>query len=113
MEYRGMDTGMTAAGEWEPALKAASAAGAALNNIRSLAESAPPGRVFDAIATLSDLSHRTEDALVASGMASRQGDRDHSCFELARAVVLMDRLTSEAIPGEHGEPHYLRRRASG
>jgi hypothetical protein len=93
------------------ATKAGSAASAALNRVRSLAASAPAGRAFDAIATLSDISRRIETSLSVSDKGPKEGDRDTSCLELARAVVLMDRLTAEAsVGGERSEPHYLKRR---
>jgi hypothetical protein len=92
--------------------KAGSAASVTLMRVRSLAASAPAGRAFDAIATLSDITRRIETTLSDSGRPSIESERDTSCLELASAVVLMDRLTAEAsIGGERSEPHYLKRRA--
>jgi hypothetical protein len=93
------------------AAKAGSAASVALMRVRSLAASAPAGRAFNAIATLSDITRRIETTLSEGDTRSKEGERDTSCLELARAVVLMDRLTAEAsIGGERSEPHYLKRR---
>jgi hypothetical protein len=44
---------------------AGTAAAAALRQVRSLADQAPSGRMFQAIATLSELSRRAEAALSA------------------------------------------------
>jgi hypothetical protein len=88
------------------------AAGAVMRRVRSLAAEAPAGRAFDAIATLAEITRRIEKSLVASDEALAAGDEDSASLEWARAVVLMDRLTSEAGhdgPGK-GEPAYLRRR---
>ena len=45
------------------------AGAAALRKVRSLAESAPPGRLFAAIATLSDTSAEAARAFEAAGLA--------------------------------------------
>jgi len=90
------------------------AASAALRRVRSLAATAPKGRAFDAIATLSEITRRIEDSLSASDAALEAGDEDSACLEWARAVVLMDRLTSGGTDGRRDEePAYLRRRVQG
>ena len=87
------------------------AASAALRRVRSLAATAPKGRAFDAIATLTEITRRIEDSLSASDAALEAGDEDSACLEWARAVVLMDRLTSGGTDGRRDEePSYLRRR---
>jgi hypothetical protein len=87
-------------------------ASAALRRVRALAAAAPSGRAFDAIATLSEITRRIESSLSASDEALAAGDEDAASLEWARAVVLMDRLTSGT--GTEGrreeEPSYLRRR---
>jgi hypothetical protein len=88
------------------------AASAALRRVRSLAAAAPSGRAFDAIATLTEITRRIETSLAASDEALAVGDEDSASLEWARAVVLMDRLTSGAGTEHHreDEPAYLRRR---
>ena len=87
----------------------------ALRNVGRLAAGAPSGRSFAAIATLTEISRRIEGALVASEEALQGGDEDSASLEWARAVVLMDRMTTEAActKRDEGEPSYLRRRAPG
>jgi hypothetical protein len=85
----------------------------ALRRVRSLAEAAPTGRAFAAIATLTELSQRIETALEASAEALDASDPDSASLELARAVVLMDRMTTEAKADHRStpaQPNYLRRR---
>jgi hypothetical protein len=89
-----------------------SSASAALRRVRSLAAAAPAGRAFDAIATLTEITRRIETSLAASDQALATGDEDSASLEWARAVVLMDRLTSgTGIEGQReDDPSYLRRR---
>jgi hypothetical protein len=85
----------------------------ALRRVRSLAEAAPAGRAFAAIATLTELSQRVETSLEAGAEALEASDPDSASLELARAVVLMDRMTAEAkadINSRPAQPNYLRRR---
>jgi hypothetical protein len=85
----------------------------ALRKTRSLAEAAPSGRAFAAIATLAELSRRIEDSLETGADALAADDPDSASLELARAVVLMDRLTAEAKgdpAARPPQPSYLRRR---
>ena len=90
---------------------AATACAASLRGVHSLAASAPAGRAFAAIATLTELSGRVEERLVAGKKALTGGDRDGATLELAHAVVLMDKmLQAAALPPEQSEPAYLRRR---
>lgn len=75
---------------------AGTAASAVLRKVRSLADAAPPGRLFPAIATLTELTRRIETNLVAAGTAVGRGDNDRGTLELARAVLQMDRLAATA-----------------
>lgn len=86
---------------------------AALRRVRSLAETAPAGRAFAAIATLSDFSHKIEDRLEVADEALASGDEDSAALELARAVVLMDKMAVTASPKAEAPvptPSYLKRR---
>jgi hypothetical protein len=73
------------------------AASAALRRVRSLADSAPPGRLFNSIATLTEMSRRIETSLEAGSAALVAGDEDSASLELARAVIGMDRLASKSL----------------
>jgi hypothetical protein len=92
---------------------AGTAGAAALRKVRSLAQAAPSGRAFAAIATLTEFSMRIEDRLEASEAALGRGDASSAELEWARAIVLMDKLASEAR-GHHAEvsvePTYLKRK---
>jgi hypothetical protein len=87
---------------------------AALRRTRSLAETAPAGRAFAAIATLTDLSQKIQNRMEASDEALAAGDEDSAALEIARAVVLMDRMAETATPKVEAAnptmPAYLRRR---
>jgi hypothetical protein len=85
---------------------------AALRRVRSLADSAPIGRAFAAIATLTDLSQKVQDRLEVADDALASGDEDSAALELARATVLMDKLATAAAPtaAEVPAPSYLKRR---
>ena len=76
---------------------AATSASAALRQVRSLADHAPTGRLFAAIATLTEMSKRAESQL-------EQG-------RFAAAIGTMDLLATEATPeAESLEiPLYLRK----
>ena len=86
---------------------AGTAASAVLRKVRSLADSAPPGRFFPAIATLTELTRRIETNLVAASHAVTRGDDDRGTVELARAVLQMDRLAAvAAAPGMAHAPEH-------
>ncbi|NJM31151.1 MAG: hypothetical protein HC855_14605 [Rhizobiales bacterium] len=88
------------------------AASAALRRVRSLADSAPPGRLFNSIATLTEMSRRIETSLEAGSAAMAAGDEDSASLELARAVVGMDRLAGAAMREDAVAaplPNYLKR----
>jgi hypothetical protein len=104
----GMDGGFFEAGGL-----AGTAGAAALRKVRSLAQAAPSGRAFAAIATLSESSMRIEGRLEASEEALGRGDASSAELEWARAMVLMDKLTSEARDQRAeapAEPTYLKRK---
>ena len=89
------------------------ACAAVLRKVRSLAEVAPAGRAFAAIATLTEISRRVENALEAGDEALLSGDNDTAALELARSVVLMDRMAAAAKserPANTANPSYLKRR---
>lgn len=90
---------------------AGTAASAVLRRVRSLEDSAPPGRLFPAIATLTELTRRIETNLVAASHAVTSGGDDRGTVELARAVLQMDRLAATASAptfAELPEPRHKR-----
>ena len=72
------------------------AASGALRRIRSFADQAPSGRMFAAIATLTEMSRRIETSLEAGHDALTTGDQDTAALEFARSIVQMDRLAATA-----------------
>ena len=81
---------------------AGAAAVSALRRVTSLADQAPSGRMFAAIATLSDMSKRIEQGLVAGHDAMEIGDAETASLHFARTIVQMDRLAAAA--GRRHEP---------
>lgn len=73
---------------------AGTAASSVLRKVRSLADIAPPGRFFPAIATLTELTRRIESNLISASTAMANGDEDQGTVALARAVLQMDRLAA-------------------
>ena len=72
------------------------AGAAALRQVRSLADYAPSGRLFAAIATLTEMSKRAETEL-------EQG-------RLAAAIGTLDQLATAATPAPAAEaPRYLKK----
>lgn len=91
---------------------AGTAASAALRRVRSFADQAPSGRMFAAIATLTEMSHRIETSLEAGHDALTSGDQDTAALEFARSIVQMDRLAAMADrePDKAAKlPGYLRK----
>ncbi len=84
------------------------AGAAALRKVKSLAESAPQGRLFDAISTLADTSSAAADAYEAAGLADLRSLSDQ---HLARGNRIATRLR-EALGGEVATPlpAFMRRR---
>ena len=92
-----------------------SAASAALRRM-SLMKSAPSGRAFAAIATLTELSRRIEATLEAGAEALKSGDETGAQREWLRSASLMDEMAGTA-GGDFGSqpqdrPSYLRRHAA-
>lgn len=90
---------------------AGTAAAAALRRVRSLADQAPSGRMFSAIATLSDMSRRIGANLEAGHDALANGKPDTATLEFARAITHMDHLaaTADHAPEIETLPGYLRK----
>ena len=92
---------------------AGTAASAALRRVRSFANQAPSGRMFAAIATLTEMSRRIETTLEAGQDALSAGDHDTAALEFARSLVQMDRMNATATQGPDTAarlPGYLRKR---
>lgn len=79
---------------------AGAACSAALKKVRSLANAAPSGRAFAAIATLSDLSQGAETHIRAGSDALGRGDVTGAQTEWAQAVNVMTQLAHEARAGQ-------------
>jgi hypothetical protein len=75
------------------------AAAAALQRVRSLADAAPAGRLFTAIATLTDMSRRAEANLVAANASLSSGDEATAAREFTSAIVQLDKLEAAATGG--------------
>ena len=83
----------------------AGAAGAAsLRRLSGLAASAPPGRLFGAIATLTDMSARATQTLERGHAALEAGDDGQAALRLAGALLQLDELAQAATPGTAAEP---------
>lgn len=76
------------------------AGAAALRKVKSLAETAPQGRLFAAIATLADSSAAAAAAYEAAGLAELRSASDH---HLARGNRIATRL-KEALGAETATP---------
>jgi len=89
------------------------AASGALRRVRSFADQAPSGRMFAAIATLTEMSRHIENSLEAGHEALTAGDEDTAALEFARSIVQMDRLAATADQEPEAAanlPGYLRKR---
>jgi hypothetical protein len=84
------------------------AGAAALRKVKSLAETAPQGRLFAAIATLADSSAAAAEAYEAAGLAELRSVSDH---HFARGNRISSRL-QEALGAETATPlpAFMRRR---
>jgi hypothetical protein len=92
---------------------AGTAASAALRRVRSLANAAPSGRLFAAIATLADMSRNIETELKAGSEALDRSNDNNATLHFARAIVRMDEMAATATPGKHSVsklPGYLKKR---
>ena len=90
---------------------AGTAAASSLRRLTSLAEVAPAGRLFSAIATLSDMSEKATRALEQGQAAIAAGDDNTAAMKLARALTQMDDLASAASghAADSEPPAYLRK----
>ena len=72
----------------------ASAAGAAVLKRVSLMRSAPSGRAFEAIATLTELTRRIEASIEAAASAAKTGDEPGADAQWTRSIALMEGLAA-------------------
>jgi hypothetical protein len=72
------------------------AAASSLRRLGSLMEAAPSGRLFGAIATLSDMSAKATRSLEDGAIAMQAGDDHKASLKLARAMLHLDDLASAA-----------------
>ena len=73
------------------------AASASLRKITSLMERAPSGRLFGAIATLSDISTRAAQALEDGSKALDRSDDDSAAAKISDALTQMDMLAAQGV----------------
>ncbi|MFN4143893.1 hypothetical protein [Aestuariivirga sp.] len=79
------------------------AAASSLRRLGSIMEHAPSGRLFGAIATLSDMSARAAEALAEGSRALERADDQAAARRIGEALAQMDGLAALA-----GEPAALR-----
>ena len=92
---------------------AGTAASAALRRVRGLADAAPAGRLFQAIATLADKSRNIETELESGSEALDRGNDNDATLHFARAIVRMDEMAAAATPRKQFPaelPDYLKKR---
>jgi hypothetical protein len=92
--------------------EAVGAAGAsALRKVRSLADAAPPGRLFAAISTLTDTSAEAARAFEAAGLAELRGATEAAEAHVARGQNFVRRL-KQTMGAEAATPlpDFMRRR---
>ena len=87
------------------------AAASSLRRLGSLMQQAPSGRLFNAIATLSDMSVKATRSLEDGDRAIVAGDDHKGAMKLARAMVHMDDMATETTGNAASEepPVYLRK----
>ena len=78
---------------------ASTAGSAALRRVRSLADMAPNGRMFAAIATLSEMSKIATSHLEAAEAALGEKRKDQASLELAHAIIGLENLAGKAQNG--------------
>jgi len=89
------------------------AASATLRRVGSFADAAPSGRLFDAIATLTDMSRNIEAELEAGSEAHDRGEDNQAALYFTRAIAGMDAMATAATPAKQSAaklPDYLRKR---
>jgi hypothetical protein len=87
------------------------AGAAALRKVKSLAEAAPPGRLFAAIASLSDNAGMAAAEYEAASLATLRNETDKAEARLARGTRMIKRL-KDAADAEIAVPlpDFMRRR---
>ena len=87
------------------------AGAAALRKVRPLAEAAPPGRLFSAIATLADTSANAAREFEAAGLATLRLETEEAEARLNRGTRLVHQLRT-AFGAEVATPlpRFMRRR---
>jgi hypothetical protein len=86
------------------------AASTSLRKLGTLMDSAPSGRLFGAISTLSDMSAKASKALEEGALSMTAGDDHKAAAKLIRGLGHMDDLASFAAgPSRAEEPGYLRK----
>lgn len=90
---------------------AGTAGAASLRRLSRLAAAAPSGRLFGAIATLTDLSAKATQTLERSHAAIEDANEDATALTLASALTQLDDLLKAATPTTSAEPapDYLRK----
>ena len=80
--------------------------------MRSFADAAPSGRLFDAIATLTEISRGIETKLEAGSEAMARGEDNGAALYFTRAIVRMDEMAAAATPSRQSAklPDYLKKR---
>ncbi len=79
------------------------AGAAALRKVKSLAESAPQGRLFAAIATLADNSGKAAAEYEAASLATLRHETEEAEARLSRGTRMVHRL-QEALGAEFATP---------
>lgn len=87
------------------------AAATSLRRLGNLMDAAPSGRLFGAIATLSEMSSKAARSLEDGGLAMQSGDDHKASMKLARAMVHMDDLAAMATGSAAADepPAFLRK----
>jgi len=92
---------------------AGTAGSAALRRVRSLADMAPTGRLFGAIATLSEMSRAAERHLATGASAMSTGDDAAAVAALNQSLAAMNSLAVAAAPASAASlPAYLNKKAA-
>jgi hypothetical protein len=89
------------------------AAASSLRRLGGLMDQAPTGRLFSAIATLTDLSAKAAKALEDGSKALSSGHETEAAAQLSSALTHMDGMTSEASGAEAKPRRRSKNRAAG
>ncbi len=90
---------------------AGTAAASSLRRLSSLMDHAPAGRLFGAIATLTEMSQKATCALEQGHGAMLAGNDHLATVKLARALTHMDDLAAVAAGAPEEQPAYLRKQS--